>query len=104
MGIPIFGGTVVPRGRPAPLTGWTGAMESVKLEVNRWMHTEANFDSIIEFGALLAGPIVIGADGKPAESYWEAWNCFDFTHPNTAGYQAMGNFIDLSLFKNPAVW
>jgi lysophospholipase L1-like esterase len=94
-GIPIFGGTVVPRGRPAPLTGWTGPMETVKLEVNHWMHTLANFDGIIEFGAVLEGPIVIGADGAPSVSYWDSWNCSDYTHPNKFGYEAMGNAIDL---------
>jgi lysophospholipase L1-like esterase len=94
-GIPIYAGTVVPRGRPAPLTGWTGPMDKVKLEVNHWIHTEANFDGIIEFGALLAGPIVVGVDGSASESLWDSWNCFDYTHPNKAGYQAMGNLIDL---------
>jgi lysophospholipase L1-like esterase len=94
-GLPIFGGTVVPRGRPAPMTGWTGSMEAVKLEVNHWMHTQANFDGIIEFGAVLAGPIVVGSDGAAAESLWNSWNCFDYTHPNKYGYDAMGNLIDL---------
>ena len=98
-GIPVIGATVVPRGRPGPLTGWTGPQEKVKLEVNHWMHTEANFDATIEWDTLLAGPIVIGSDGAPSVSSWDAWNCFDYTHPNTAGYQAMGNFIDLDLFK-----
>jgi lysophospholipase L1-like esterase len=98
-GVPIYGGTVVPRGRPAPLTGWTGPMESVKVNVNHWLHTEANFDGLVEFGALLAGPIVTGVDGAPAEQLWEAWNCFDYTHPNKFGLEAMGNLIDLDLFK-----
>jgi lysophospholipase L1-like esterase len=98
-GVPIYGGTVVPRGRPAPLTGWTGPMEAVKLAANHWLHTEANFDGIVEFGALLAGPIVIGADGAPAESLWDAWNCFDYTHPNKFGLAEMGSLIDLDLFK-----
>jgi len=103
-GIPIYGGTVVPRGRPAPMTGWTGSMEKVKLEVNHWMHTQANFDGIVEFGAVLAGPIVVGSDGTPGESLWDAWNCFDYTHPNKFGLEAMGNLIDLSLFRNPSAW
>lgn len=98
-GVPIYGGTVVPRGRPAPMTGWTGPMEKVKLEVNHWIHTEANFDGIVEFGALLAGPIVVGSDGAPAESLWDAWNCFDYTHPNKFGLAEMGNMIDLGLFS-----
>ncbi|HZA49830.1 MAG TPA: hypothetical protein VE549_03765, partial [Myxococcaceae bacterium] len=77
-GVPIYGGTVVPRGRPAPLTGWTGPMEAVKLAINHWMHTDANFDGLVEFGALLAGPLVVGTDGAPAETMWDAWNCFDY--------------------------
>ena len=103
-GIPIIGATVVPRGRPAPLTGWTASMEAVKLEVNHWMHTQANFDGMIEWGALLQGRIVIGADAGSSESLWDGYNCSDYTHPNTAGYQAMGSFIDLGLFKNPSAW
>lgn len=98
-GVPIYGGTVVPRGRPAPLTGWTGSMERVKLEANHWAHTEGNFDGLVEFGALLAGPIVTGTDGAPAESLWDTWNCFDYTHPNKFGLAEMGKMIDLDLFK-----
>jgi lysophospholipase L1-like esterase len=97
-GLPIYVATVVPRGRPSPLTGWTGAMEKVKLEFNHWLHTEANVDGIIEFGALLAGPLVVGTDGVPAETMWDAWNCFDYTHPNKFGLEEMGKLIDLSLF------
>jgi lysophospholipase L1-like esterase len=98
-GVPIYGGTVIARGRPAPLTGWTGSMETVKQEVNHWMHTESNFDGLVEFGALLAGPLVVGSDGAPAESMWNAWNCFDYTHPNKFGLEAMGNLVDLELFR-----
>jgi len=100
-GVPIFGVTVVPRGRPAPLTGWTIDMEAQRLAVNHWMHTDANFDALIEFGALMQGPIVAS---DLSESYWPSWNCGDYTHPNTAGYQAMGNFIDLGLFRNGPAW
>lgn len=115
-GIPIFGVTIMPRGRPAPMTGWTGSMESQRLQVNHWMHTpDANFDGLIEFSALTQGPIVVGSDGVPGESIWTApggtvpslttsWNCGDYTHPNTPGYDAMGNFIDLGLFNNPAAF
>jgi lysophospholipase L1-like esterase len=98
-GVPIYGGTVIARGRPAPLAGWNGSMEGVKLAVNHWMHTDANFDGLVEFGALLAGPIVVGTDGAPAESMWDGWNCFDYTHPNKFGLGAMGKLIDLNLFQ-----
>lgn len=98
-GVPIYGATVIARGRPAPLTGWTGDREAAKVEVNHWMHTEANFDGLVEFGALLAGPLVVGADGAPVETMWDAWNCFDYTHPNKFGLEAMGNLVDLELFR-----
>jgi len=100
-GIPIIGATVVPRGRPATVSGWTAEMEAVRLEVNHWMHTAANFDGMIEWGALLQGPI---ESATMSESLWPGYNCSDYTHPNTAGYQAMGDFIDLGLFKNPSAW
>jgi len=98
-GVPIYVATVVPRGRPAPMTGWTAAMEQVKIEFNHWLHAEANIDGIVEFGALLDGPIVIETDGLPAESMWPEWACFDFTHANKFGYPAMGSLIDLDLFQ-----
>jgi lysophospholipase L1-like esterase len=118
-GVPIFGVSIMPRGRPAPLTGWTGSMESQRLQVNHWMHFPdadgITFDGLIEFGALTQGPIVIGSDGAAGESIWTApdgtvpslttsWNCGDYTHPNTPGYDAMGHFIDLGLFTNPAAF
>jgi lysophospholipase L1-like esterase len=103
-GIPIIGVSVMPRGRPAPLTGWTGSMEAQRLALDHWMHTGANFDGLVEFGALTQGPIVVGTDGASSESIWTDWNCGDYTHPNTAGYNAMGNFIDLGLFHNPPAW
>ncbi|HTO99258.1 MAG TPA: GDSL-type esterase/lipase family protein [Myxococcales bacterium] len=115
-GVPIFGVTIMPRARPAPLTGWTGSMESQRLQVNHWMHAPdadgITFDGLIDFGSLTAGPIVVGSDAVPGESIWTApggtvpslttsWNCGDYTHPNTPGYDAMGNSIDLGLFHNP---
>jgi len=98
-GIPIIGVTVAPRGRAVTLGGWNSNFEAQRLVVNHWMHTEANFDALIEFGALLQGPIVADTPTNVAESLHPDFNCGDFTHPNTAGYRAMGEFIDLELFK-----
>jgi len=98
-GIPIIGVSVVPRGRAATLGGWNSSFEAQRLAVNHWMHTQANFDALIEFGALLQGPIVADTSTNVAESLHPDFNCGDFTHPNTAGYQVMGDFIDLELFK-----
>jgi len=98
-GMKIIGVTVIPRGRPAPMTGWTSTMEGHRLALNFWLRNVANFDGLIDFDALMAhGPVVQLADGGTAAAIPTEWNC-DFTHPNTAGYRAMGEFVDLSLFK-----
>jgi lysophospholipase L1-like esterase len=101
-GMKILGVTVIPRGRPAPLTGWTSEMETQRLLLNDWMRHTANFDGIIDFDALMAaGPIVTLADGGTAPQIPPQWNC-DNTHPNAAGYKAMGEYIDLRLFSSKA--
>jgi lysophospholipase L1-like esterase len=42
---------------------------------------------------LKGGPVYAGSESIKTE-----FNC-DYTHPNAAGYQAMGEFIDLGLFR-----
>ena len=93
-GLAIIGVTIIPRGSSAT---WTNRMEQQRLTVNDWIRNEANFDGLIDFAELLRGPVV-PANG--AEEILPALSCFDGIHPNPAGYEAMGAFIDLSLFKN----
>jgi lysophospholipase L1-like esterase len=97
-GLRIIGVTVIPRGSAAT---WTAFMEQQRLAVNAWMRTQANFDGIIDFAELTKGPIV-PANG--AEMILPAYSCFDGIHPNDIGYEAMGNYIDLNLFRNQAEW
>ncbi len=98
-GIKIIGATVIPRGRPA-MTGWTSANEAQRLALNEWIRTKANFDAVIDFDALMKnGPVVKLVDGGSAPAIPTAWNC-DGTHPNAAGYKAMGEFVDLRLFDS----
>src|SRR5262249_28315614 len=68
--------------------------------VNDWIRNVANFDGLIDFAELLRGPVVPAND---AEEILPAFSCFDGIHPNPAGYEAMGQFIDLRLFKNIGV-
>jgi lysophospholipase L1-like esterase len=98
-GIKIIGVTMVPRGRPAPEPGWTSAHEKERLAANDWIRHKAGFDGVIDFDALMKNsPLVKLADGGSAPAMPAAWNC-DYTHPNAAGYQAMGEFVDLNLFR-----
>jgi lysophospholipase L1-like esterase len=97
-GLKIIGVTIIPRGRTG--AGWSATQEQYRLAVNDWMRNQANFDGIIDFAELMRGPIVpeTGAETIRAE-----WNC-DNTHPNAAGYEAMGEFIDLGMFENVGAW
>ena len=95
-GMKIIGVTVIPRGRIG--AGWSATLEQHRLAVNAWMRSEAKFDGLIDFDRLLEGPVL---DGSP--SIKPEFNC-DFTHPNAAGYRAMGEFIDLNLFYNVGTW
>jgi lysophospholipase L1-like esterase len=96
-GLTIIGVTVIPRGSSAT---WTNLMEQQRLAVNDWIRNMANFDGLIDFAELLRGPVV---PANNAEQILPAFSCFDGIHPNPAGYEAMGEFIDLSLFKNIGV-
>ena len=99
-GMKIIGVTVIPRGRPAPETGWTAANEAQRLLLNHWIRRVARFDGVIDFDELMAGgPQVPLLGGGFAPQIPAAWNC-DNTHPNAAGYQAMGDFVDLKLFRS----
>ena len=97
-GIKVIGVTVIPRGRPAPTAGWTAANEKERQALNEWVRNKAGFHGVIDFDALMKdGPVVTLASGGSAPAIPAAWNC-DFTHPNAAGYKAMGEFVDLKLF------
>ena len=100
--IKIIGVTMAPRGRPAPEQGWSGAMEKQRLAANDWIRNKAGFDGVIDFDALMKDSPVVNMvklnDGSMAPAMPTAWNC-DYTHPNAAGYKAMGEFVDLNLFR-----
>jgi lysophospholipase L1-like esterase len=97
-GLQIIGVTIVPRGRPDSVRGWTPAMESARLSVNHWIRTRASFDAVLDFDALLTG----GPVSSNGQSIKPAYNC-DNIHPNSAGYRVMGESVDLSIFGVPSV-
>jgi lysophospholipase L1-like esterase len=59
--------------------------------VNRWIRGESGFDHIIDFQPVLEDP------DRPG--YLEESLTSDKVHPNQAGYTAMANAIDLSIFR-----
>ncbi len=92
-GLQILGATIIPRGGS---NGWTSAMEQQRLALNDWIRHQANFDGLIDFDALMQGTLNPANNAMQIRS---GWSCFDGIHPNSAGYQAMAEFIDLALLQ-----
>lgn len=93
-GLRIIGGTLFPMARP-DRAGWTSSMEEQRLALNDWIRTRARYDGVIDFDRLMSrGPSYDGRASLPPE-----FGCDDFVHPNADGYRAMGEFVDLDLFR-----
>ena len=93
MGLRVYGGTLNPvEGFPFP-GFWTAAMEEKRLAVNRWIRTGQAYDAVIDFDRVLRDP------ANPTRLL-PAYDSGDHVHPNDAGYRAMAESIDLSLFRN----
>lgn len=66
--------------------------EAVRTGLNNWIKTSGAFDGVVDFATATAdpaNPLAFRAD----------FNIRDKLHPNDAGYKAMGDAIDLGLFK-----
>jgi len=92
-GLVIVGGTLFPLARP-DRARWPSQMDAQRLAVNDWIRTTAGFDRVIDFDRLMSGgPVYEGSQSLKPE-----FACDDDVHPNAAGYRAMGEFVDLTLF------
>jgi lysophospholipase L1-like esterase len=60
--------------------------------VNQWIRTSRNFDAVIDFGKILQDP-------ENPIAMTPAAGSEDHLHPGNAGYQLMGNSIDLRIFE-----
>ncbi len=83
------------------LTPYEGAVyardngEAVRDAVNRWIRTSGAFDAVVDFEAATRDP------GSPKKLRAE-FDPGDHLHPNDAGYKAMAEAIDLSIFNPKA--
>ena len=92
-GLLIFGATLTPIGgmdRPT-----TAAVDAKRRAINEWIRTSRQFDGVIDFEAATRDP------AQPAR-FLPAFDSGDHLHPGDAGYQAMGESIDLALFRRSA--
>ncbi|MHB1023022.1 MAG: SGNH/GDSL hydrolase family protein [Acidobacteriaceae bacterium] len=88
-GIKIFGATLTPYKGAGY---YTDKGEEIREAVNKWILTSGVFDGIVDFDK---------ATRDPADSlmYLPKYDHGDHLHPSDTGYKAMGDAINLNLFK-----
>jgi len=88
-GIKVYGATLTP---------YVGAKyespagEKMREAENDWIRTSGVFDGVIDFDKVTRDP-------NNPQVFAPAFDSGDHLHPGDAGYNAMGNSIDLSLFR-----
>lgn len=90
-GIKVIGATITPFGGTDYAKDFWDIREGVRQKLNEWIKTTEYFDGYIDFDAAIRDendPTIM------AKKYSS-----DGLHPNFAGYQKMGEAIDLSLFE-----
>ena len=88
-GVKIIGATLTPFWGAAY---YTDIGEAKRQALNNWIRTGKAYDGVVDFDMATRDP----ADPKKLLA---AYDSCDHLHPSDAGYKAMGEAIDLSLFK-----
>jgi lysophospholipase L1-like esterase len=87
-GIQVIGCTLTPYEGAAY---YSEAGEQIRETVNQWIRTSGAYDAVVDFEAATRDP-------EHPRQFRPGFNDGDHLHPNDAGYQAMADAIDLSLF------
>ncbi len=87
-GIVAYGATITPFGGNSY---YTAAHEAARQTVNAWFRTNNVYDALIDFD-------VIVRDQMTKTNLYAPYDSGDHLHLNPAGYQAMADSIDLTLF------
>jgi lysophospholipase L1-like esterase len=92
-GIRIFGCTLTPFEHETFLVGaWTPAREAVRQAVNAWVREGGAFDAVVDFDKGVRDP-------EHPTRMLPIYDCGDHLHPSDAGYNRMGDVIDVALFE-----
>jgi lysophospholipase L1-like esterase len=83
-----YGATITPFGGNGY---YSTAHEAARQTVNNWIRTNNLFDAVIDFDAVVRNPVTL-------TNLLSAYDSGDGLHLNPAGYQAMADAIDLTLF------
>ena len=87
-GIRVFGATLTPYGN---CDCATPEGRAVRQKLNQWIRTTRVYDGVIDFDQVTRDP-------EHPEQYLPQYDSGDHVHPSEAGYRAMANAIDLSMF------
>jgi lysophospholipase L1-like esterase len=91
-GLRIYGGTLTPLKGVVPDFMFP-AIEAKRQAVNAWIRASGEYDAVIDFDEITRDPTFPTRLNPDYDSG-------DHLHPNNLGYQAMGDAIDLKLFRN----
>ncbi len=89
-GIKVIGATLTPF---AGAAYYSDQGEAAREALNEWIRNGKAFDAVIDFDAVTRDP-------ENPKQIRPAYNIRDHLHPNDAGYKAMAEAFDLSLFKS----
>jgi lysophospholipase L1-like esterase len=88
-GIKVFGATLT----PYQGAGYsTDKGEQIREAINQWIRTSSVFDGVIDFEKAVEDP------ANPLR-FLPKYDHGDHLHPSDTGYRAMGDAVDLNLFK-----
>jgi lysophospholipase L1-like esterase len=87
-GLKVIGGTLTPFEGAAY---YSESGETVREAVNQWIRSSGAFDAVVDFEAATRDP-------EHPKQFRPGFNNGDHLHPNDAGYEAMADAIDLSIF------
>jgi lysophospholipase L1-like esterase len=92
-GMRVFGATQTPFGGADVIPGiFSAEKEAQRKALNQWIRSSHAFDAVIDFEKVVLDP------ANP-EKIRPGFDSGDHIHPNDAGYEAMANAIDISLFR-----
>lgn len=89
-GVQVIVGTIMPFG--SSMTHYSPENERTRQAVNRWIRTSREPDGVIDFDQVARDP------ANPVNMRAE-FGSEDGLHPGAAGYKAMGEAVDLSMFE-----
>ena len=91
-GIKIYGGAITPFEGTVSKGYFTPEKEAKRKAINEWIRTSHSFDGVVDFEKAIRDP-------EHPDRMLATYDGGDHLHPGDAGYKAMGEAVDLALFK-----